>query len=265
MEQRAWARGGMPDAALVIHLTYDNENLPYSGPEDPSDWDFEKVKSGEQRVPRPTLVKKHLQKYIKRVRKRFPDRAINYVGVGEYGELRGRPHYHVIMFGVVPDDEPVLRQLWPYGEQFQCDPLIMERAAYVAGYTLKKLTPEKKDENIAPAAPEFSHWSLKPAIGKRYVPYLVDSLEQHPELVREFADVTFEVRLGGKKWPVDRNMRKWMRAEWNGRNAFQIPETHLERSSIATLTKKKKEHTLEEMENISNAALRFRRKGLKVF
>ena len=192
-------------------------------------------------------------------------RAINYVGVGEYGEIRGRPHYHLVMFGVGPDDEAVLRQCWPYGERFQMDPLIPERAAYVAGYTLKKLNPEKKDENIAPAAPEFSHWSLKPAIGKRYVPYLVDSLEQYPEVVRDFADVTFEVRLGGKKWPVDRNMRKWMRAEWNRRNAFQIPEDHVARRELAKVERVRKEHTLEEMENISNAALTFRRKGLKVF
>lgn len=262
LEQKAWERIGGKDAAVFVTLTYDPDNLPMS---QESGFDFEAVKGGEQHVPRPTLVKAHLQKYIKRVRKAFSERKINYLGVGEYGEAKGRPHYHVVFFGVGPDDEAVLRQKWPYGERFQLDELIIERAAYIAGYTLKKLTPEKKDANLYPATPEFAHWSLKPAIGKRFVPWLVDALEKHPTLVREFADVQFTVRIGGKEWPLDRYMRKEMRSVWNSRNEFQIPERADERASIATREKVRKEYSLLDLENISNQALNYRPRKSKVF
>ncbi|QCS36112.1 replication initiator protein [Capybara microvirus Cap1_SP_128] len=40
------------------------------------------------------------QLFMKRFRKHFPADDIRYYCVGEYGERYGRPHYHVILFGV---------------------------------------------------------------------------------------------------------------------------------------------------------------------
>ena len=51
-----------------------------------------------------SVVKKHLQDFIKRLRKKT-GATFKYYGVGEYGETRTqRPHYHLIVLGWQPKD-----------------------------------------------------------------------------------------------------------------------------------------------------------------
>lgn len=45
----------------------------------------------------PTLVKPHVQKWIKRLRKNSPDGELKYYVAGEYGGELCRPHYHAIL------------------------------------------------------------------------------------------------------------------------------------------------------------------------
>lgn len=54
------------------------------------------------------LVKSDLQKWFKRVRKAGYN--FRYYAVGEYGSRTYRPHYHILVFGDVP--ESVLRKAW---------------------------------------------------------------------------------------------------------------------------------------------------------
>lgn len=49
------------------------------------------------------LVKRDYQLFIKRLRKSI-NVPIKYFLSGEYGSLRGRPHFHLIIFGWCPDD-----------------------------------------------------------------------------------------------------------------------------------------------------------------
>lgn len=60
---------------------------------------------------RSQLVKSDLQKWFKRVRK--AGYKFRYYAVGEYGAKTFRPHYHVILFGDVPDE--VIKKAWPFG------------------------------------------------------------------------------------------------------------------------------------------------------
>lgn len=62
------------DGALFITLTYHPKYLPDE------------------------LKKRHLQLFIKRVRKLEVGRRIRYFAVGEYGSKRKRPHYHLLLF-----------------------------------------------------------------------------------------------------------------------------------------------------------------------
>lgn len=39
----------------------------------------------------------HLQKFFKRLRKKFGE-GIRYFACGEYGSKNGRPHYHALLF-----------------------------------------------------------------------------------------------------------------------------------------------------------------------
>lgn len=57
------------------------------------------------------LVKRDLQLWFKKVRK--TGHKLRYFAVGEYGSKTFRPHYHVVIFGSVPDD--VLTKAWGKG------------------------------------------------------------------------------------------------------------------------------------------------------
>lgn len=53
------------------------------------------------------LVKRHLQLYLKRLRKKCP--RLRYYAVGEYGSRTGRAHYHGIFFNA---NESAIRECW---------------------------------------------------------------------------------------------------------------------------------------------------------
>ena len=77
--------------SLFVTLTYSEENCPDS------------------------LVKDHVQRWLKLVRLGLGERRIKYYAAGEYGERFGRPHYHAIVFGVGVDDIGLLRESWHHG------------------------------------------------------------------------------------------------------------------------------------------------------
>lgn len=66
-----------PSQIQFVTLTYDREHLPWHNNLEPA----------------------HLQSFIKRLRK-VSGLKIRYFACGEYGTERGRPHYHLILFGV---------------------------------------------------------------------------------------------------------------------------------------------------------------------
>lgn len=64
--------------AHFVTLTYDEENLPKNN----------------------SINKEDLQLFFKRLREQIKPIKIKYYAVGEYGEIHGRPHYHIILFGL---------------------------------------------------------------------------------------------------------------------------------------------------------------------
>lgn len=68
-----------------LTLTYDDEHLPFS------------------EFGYPTLVKRDIQLFMKRLRKAI-DCKISFYCSGEYGDTTFRPHYHLLLFGYEPDD-----------------------------------------------------------------------------------------------------------------------------------------------------------------
>lgn len=106
-----------PDYQLpFVSLDYSPEFLP---------WDIE--------TDKPTLVKSHLQKFIKAIRNDNPEFKFKYYAIGEYGETFGRPHYHVLFFGL--PNYLDFSKYWSFG---RVDVGITEPASihYVAGYFL---------------------------------------------------------------------------------------------------------------------------------
>lgn len=111
-------------------------------------------KIGEKLPPSDLRVnKRDVQLFIKRLRKYFSGIRIKYRAAAEYGPHTGRPHYHVILFGVRFSDyrfykkskrgnplytSPTLTKLWGHGI-CTIDALSLSMAAsfYASKYTAK--------------------------------------------------------------------------------------------------------------------------------
>ena len=165
-----------------LTLTYDEDNVP-------------KGVYGN-----PTLVRKHLQDFIKRLRIKFKrelgHEGIKYFGCGEYGDIGLRCHFHLILFNCpIPDltidfkdkeghiihkrnkmgtymmDSQFIRDCWTFGI-ITIDDCNYNTQAYVSRYVLKKQKGENsKVYRALGVDPPFVCMSTKPAIGLEYYNY----------------------------------------------------------------------------------------------
>ena len=103
-----WALRCIHEASLhssncFITLTYNDDNLPFNG----------------------SLNKSDFQGFIKRLRDREKPNKIRFYQAGEYGDKNNRPHHHAILFNYMPDDlvdsgggiffSPYLEKVWGKG------------------------------------------------------------------------------------------------------------------------------------------------------
>lgn len=100
--------------ACFLTLTYNEENLPEGS----------------------TLVKRDLQLFLKRLR-RYSGKYIKYYAAGEYGEKYGRPHYHLILFGLGLSDREVILRAWTSGF-IHLDTVNEKTIRYTAKYLQKE-------------------------------------------------------------------------------------------------------------------------------
>lgn len=127
----------------MVCLTYDTAVYDKTG-----------RKIGEKLPPSDLRVnKRDVQLFIKRLRKHFSGQKIKYRASAEYGPHTGRPHYHVLLFGVRFSDyrvykkskrgnqiytSPTLTKLWSHGIA-TIDNLSLNMASsfYASKYTAK--------------------------------------------------------------------------------------------------------------------------------
>lgn len=148
-----------------------------------------------------SLDHRHYELFFKRLRKRFNANAenpIRYYMCGEYGEARGRPHYHACLFNFDFRDKlfyssrggndiyssKILDDIWQLGE-CKIGALTFESAAYVSRYcTEKKTGPlaaksyeliDKETGELHKRKPEYNEMSRNPGIGAPWLhKYLCD-------------------------------------------------------------------------------------------
>jgi len=134
----------------------------------------------------PTLVKRDLQDFFRRLRDSLRNRGLTfrYFGVGEYGEKFDRPHYHALIFGYDFKDKKrwsgsvetqdvqyisdELSALWKDGFATIGD-LTTKSANYVSKYCVKKLSGPMAKEYYGEKRPEFAIMSRRPGIGKGWI------------------------------------------------------------------------------------------------
>lgn len=117
-------------------LTYDDAHLPKDGGLSMSD----------------------VQLAIKRVRKSLGKRRIRYYGCGEYGERFGRPHYHVIFFGLDQiRDRGKIVDAWSLSDprQVYLSGVGYDSGRYVADYIGKQLSGDLAEEVYGGRQPPF--------------------------------------------------------------------------------------------------------------
>lgn len=197
-----------------ITLTYDSFSLPY--------------KEGK-----PTLVKKHLSNFIKRLRRNAEksgwEERIRFFGVGEYGEKRGRPHYHVLLFNIPVHHEDKklenevrewVSKAWSWYDKStkEREPIGMidygkpkgvtsESIAYVLGYCLKKQDKNNRGGRTMLEKRENRHGLLEEegvqvefkiaskGIGKQYLTEQTKEFHKHFENGYMFNHVGSKVKL----------------------------------------------------------------------
>lgn len=135
-----------------------------------------------------SLNVRDFQLFMKRLRKKHPEKKIRFFHCGEYGEKNQRPHYHALIYNHDFSDRKLFKQrkeiklytskeleeLWPYGFSTIGD-VTFQSSAYVARYIMKKQKGDKAQEhytNIDPLTgevttkePEYCTMSRKPGIG----------------------------------------------------------------------------------------------------
>lgn len=110
-------------------------------------------------------VRKHLSRFMRYLRRRIG--AVRFFGVAELGEKRGRPHYHVILFGVPAtfEMEDACRKAWKKGFVQLKEVRDTGAADYVCKYILKS----QLSEQLLPdgKSASFALMSRRPGIGRQ--------------------------------------------------------------------------------------------------
>lgn len=182
---RLMLEGAKHRHAWFVTLTYEDKHLPAGG----------------------TLVPRDVQLYLKRLRKAMGARRLRFYAVGEYGEKKGRPHYHLALFGDLVEKEVV--EAWGLG-LVDVREIGRESAAYICGYITKAMgVPEDG------RYPEFARMSLRPGIGAAAMEEVWRSfyggLTDGDGVVQEWTDVPAVVRTEARLWPLGRYLRSKLR------------------------------------------------------
>lgn len=157
-----------------LTLTYDDDNLPENN----------------------SLQESDVQKFFKRLRRKYPEANLRYYYCGEYGDRGGRPHYHVLLFNFCFPDKvllsgngdralytsEILTEMWGHGHA-AIGSVTPESAAYVARYVLKKQA--KKIHIKDGRLPEYTRMSRNPGLGAGWIDRFRSDVYPSSEMIHD--------------------------------------------------------------------------------
>lgn len=241
------------DCSTMLTLTYHSDWLP----------------------PNRSLEKTDLQKFWKRLRvelrRKHGISKVRYFACGEYGEERGRPHYHAVLFGFgFPDkieisnnpgttnrlwESAFLTKTWGMG---RCTLSVLgangAAANYISKYVTKKAYGAKGDKEYADTnrIPPFS--CMSQGIGDRWYDDYRNDLYPHSYCVSE---------TGGTKLPVpkryDRKLAKEYPEYWEALK-IQRSLARKDQSQNETPERLETRHELAKMRSLITSQRRLDRK-----
>lgn len=195
--------------AIFATLTYDPDHIHVSMFDDNDE-------------PIYTLDKRDCQLFLKRLRRRFEPREIRFYLAGEYGDKTARPHYHAIIFGLSLQDfpdlisyskneygqmvyiSPYFASIWRHGNCLLAN-VSWQTCAYVARYTMKKLTGELAEfYALRQQLPPFALMSRDPGIGGYYVKEHPDAPAKSYLYVRDDFGVSPRTKIRPPKYIFDK-------------------------------------------------------------
>lgn len=239
-KRRLWTHRLMLEAgchvdSTFVTLTYSDDYLP----------------SGS------TLVKEHVQKWLKRLREQVAPARLRYYAVGEYGDRGGRPHYHAALFGFPSCSHGqtlnpgraddccewcnIVFRSWGMGS-IKLGTLEVSSAQYICGYVTKKLTNANDDvvrSYLGSRSPEFAIMSNRPGIGCLAMDDVASVLLKYdPECI----DVPVGLSHGRRRLPLGRYLRRQLRKRiGRDEKAPVCKETQEEMLRLRILAKKDKD------------------------
>lgn len=160
MESKYWHA----DDIVFTTLTYSDQNVPHTDLVDVSKR-LKAYRSGDVLVNEQplSLFKDDEKNFMKRLRRRL-DYKVRFFCVGEYGARTGRPHMHLVIFGLKPKDWHFVEEAWNKGFVLNKN-FYNETCGYVAGYIQKKLF---EPNSYGVVTPPFARMSTRPALGSQY-------------------------------------------------------------------------------------------------
>lgn len=197
-QSRQWAmrilhESKVSDCSSFITLTYapDEDNLTYNFfRKNRKHWTGKKCrKQSLKRIW--TLCPEDYQLFMKRLRKAvkkwyeekgLEPKKVRFFHCGEYGEAKGRPHHHAIIFNFAFPDRKVykvvkkkgrtyvlytselLNKCWPHGYAI-CTDVTYDSAAYVSRYCTKKINGQFSDTYYNGRKQEYITMSNRRGIG----------------------------------------------------------------------------------------------------
>lgn len=151
-----------------------------------------------------------------------------YYAVGEYGEITFRPHYHLAIFPVQHRD---IYATWKAYEKAWKPGFVSvgemrdERARYLAGYTVKKLTAADDPRLRGNQEPEFRTSSRWPPIGHSFIEKMIAAYERPDgqRFIQANGDLDRTWRYGARSYPIPNYILN------KARSHFGIPILHRDR------------------------------------
>ena len=206
--QRKWLcrlilESKMSVSTQFLTLTYDEEHQPT-------------CRDPENGATLGTLRKSDVQDYIKALRRklsRIPLSStttplqVRYYAVGEYGARSGRPHYHLILFGLDETKYETITSTWRDGFS-SIRPADSTAMAYTLKYTLKNLK-DPSDPSLRGRAPVFALMSKRPPIGTTFLPKVAESIKKvaFDSKGNLLTSMPTTIRIDGSQYPLDRTLR----------------------------------------------------------